>query len=63
MQGQGLGQLLLADAISRARTAAQAVGSAGLFVDAKNEAVARFYQRYGFVPAVDQPLKLFMTLW
>lgn len=62
MQGQGLGQLLLADAVSRARTAAQAVGSAGLFVDAKNEAAAHFYQRYGFTPCVDQPLKLFLSL-
>ncbi len=63
MQGQGLGQLLLADAVNRARTAAQAVGSAGLFVDAKNEALARFYRRYGFTPAADQPLKLFLSLW
>ncbi|MBP6250858.1 MAG: GNAT family N-acetyltransferase [Leptothrix sp. (in: Bacteria)] len=63
MQGQGLGRLLLADAVNRAHTAAQAVGSAGLFVDAKNEAAARFYQRYGFIPSTDQPLKLFLSLW
>lgn len=63
MQGQGLGRLLLADAVNRARTAAQAVGSAGLFVDAKNEEVAHFYQRYGFAPGADQPLKLFLPLW
>jgi GNAT superfamily N-acetyltransferase len=63
MQRQGLGRLLLADAVTLARTAAQAVGSAGLFVDAKDEAVARFYQRYGFIPASDPPLKLFLPLW
>lgn len=63
LQGQGLGQLLLADAANRARTAAQAVGSAGLFVDAKDEAAARFYQRYGFAPSTDQPSKLFLSLW
>ncbi|MDR1710223.1 MAG: GNAT family N-acetyltransferase, partial [Candidatus Accumulibacter sp.] len=63
MQGQGLGRLLLADALNRARRAAQAVGSAGLFVDAKNEAAARFYRHYGFIPAADQPLKLFLSLW
>jgi integrase len=40
LQGQGMGQLLLADVVHRARTAAQTVGSAGLFVDAKNEAAA-----------------------
>jgi predicted GNAT family acetyltransferase len=39
------------------------VGSAGLFVDAKDEVAARFYQRYGFTPSADQPLKLFLSLW
>jgi hypothetical protein len=34
MQNQGLGKLLLADAINRAKSAAEAVGRAGLFVDA-----------------------------
>jgi GNAT superfamily N-acetyltransferase len=63
MQGQGLGQLLLVDAINRARAAAQVVGSTGLFVDAKNQTVARFYAQYGFIPAADQPLKLFLPLW
>ncbi len=50
MQGQGLGRLLLADAVNRARTAAQVVGSAGVFVDAKDEKAAQFYQHYGFKP-------------
>jgi ribosomal protein S18 acetylase RimI-like enzyme len=63
MQGQGLGQLLLSDALSRARAAAQAVGSAGLFVNAKNDAAVRFYQRYGFILAAKQPLKLFLPYW
>jgi ribosomal protein S18 acetylase RimI-like enzyme len=63
MQGQGLGRLLLADAVNRARMAAQAVGSAGLFVDAKNEAAARFYRRYGFTAADDKALTLFLSLW
>lgn len=63
MQAQGLGRLLLADAVTRSRSAAQAVGSAGLFVDAKDEAAARFYARYGFTPAVGQPLKLFLPFW
>jgi ribosomal protein S18 acetylase RimI-like enzyme len=63
LQGQGLGALLLADAISRARNAAQAVGSAGLFVDAKDESAARFYERYGFRPCADQALKLYLPIW
>ena len=63
MQGQGLGQLLLADAINRARGAAQAVGNAGIFVDAKDDHAAHFYQRYGFAPCDEQPLKLYLPMW
>lgn len=63
LKGQGLGQLLLADAVSRARQAAQAVGSAGVMVDAKGDDAARFYQRYGFAPCGHQPLTLFLPMW
>jgi ribosomal protein S18 acetylase RimI-like enzyme len=63
MQHRGLGRLLLADAVNRARGAAQAVGSAGVVVDAQNDAAARFYQGFGFRPCEDLPLKLFLRLW
>ncbi len=63
LQGQGLGQLLLVDAINRARGAAQIVGSAGIVVDAKDAPAAGFYRRYGFVPCGDRPLKLYLPLW
>ena len=63
MQGQGLGKLLLADAINRARSAAQAVGSAGIFVDAKDPTSAAFYRRFGFSACPNQPLKLYMPIW
>jgi GNAT superfamily N-acetyltransferase len=63
LQGQGLGRLLLADAVSRARKAALSVGSAGLFVDAKDEGAARFYAQYGFAPCSEQALKLYLPMW
>lgn len=63
MQAQGLGELLLLDAIARARNAAQQVGSAGLFVDAKDDKAAGFYQKYGFQPSDDQSLTLYLALW
>lgn len=62
LQAQGLGRLLLADALNRARNAAQSVGSAGVFVDAKDGSAARFYRRFGFLPCADQPLKLYLPL-
>jgi len=63
MQGQGLGKLLLADATNRARGAAASVGSAGIFVDAKDESAARFYMNFGFEPNIDQPFKLYLPMW
>ena len=63
MQGQGLGSLLLADAVNRAHSAAQAVGSAGIFVDAKDPKSAQFYQSFGFRSCDDQPMKLYLPIW
>jgi len=63
LQGQGLGRLLLADAVTRSRNAALSVGSAGIFVDAKNDAAARFYKQYGFTPCKEEPLKLYLPMW
>lgn len=63
LQGQGLGRLLLADAVTRARNAALSVGSAGIFVDAKSPDAARFYAGYGFVACTEQPLKLYLPMW
>lgn len=63
LHGQGLGKLLLADAITRARGAAQAVGSAGIFVDAKDAVATRFYSAFGFHPCEDDPMKLYLPMW
>ena len=62
-QSQGLGRLLLAEAVTRSRDAAMSVGSAGIFVDAKNDSAARFYARYGFTACGDQALKLYLPMW
>jgi len=63
LHGQGLGRVLLADAVTRSRNAALSVGSAGIFVDAKNEEAARFYAKYGFTACREQPLKLYLPMW
>ncbi len=63
LQGQGLGRLLLADAVTRSRNAALSVGSAGIFVDAKSDAAARFYKQYGLTHCKDDPLKLYLPMW
>lgn len=63
LQGQGLGGLLLADAVTRSRNAALSVGSAGIFVDAKDTKAARFYAQYGFTACKGQALKLYLPMW
>ena len=58
-QGKGLmgGQLLLA-AGRRCLRVAEETGGIAMFIDAKSERVARWYQSYGAVPLEDQPLSL-----
>ncbi|RQW81146.1 MAG: GNAT family N-acetyltransferase, partial [Methylococcus sp.] len=63
LQGQGLGRLLLTDAVTRSRNAALSVGSSGLFVDAKDNAAAKFYADHGFMACKEQPLKLYLPMW
>ena len=47
-QGDGLGSLLLADAVQRTYASAETVGSSMLVVDALNERAAAFYESFGF---------------
>ncbi|WP_158866935.1 GNAT family N-acetyltransferase [Leifsonia sp. AG29] len=47
-QGQGLGGLLLADALTRFLAATQIVAARLVVVDALDDDVARYYEHYGF---------------
>ncbi len=58
-QGKGLGELLLVDALTRARRIYTEAGGIGLFVDAIDERAADYYRRFGFAAAPDNPLLLF----
>jgi GNAT superfamily N-acetyltransferase len=60
--GKGLGKALLKDAILRTMQAAEIAGLKLLLVHAKDEATAEFYRKHGFVPVVDDPLKLFLPV-
>ncbi|ESQ90966.1 N-acetyltransferase [Asticcacaulis benevestitus] len=61
LQGKGLigGQLLLA-AGRRCLRVADEVGGVAMFIDAKNERVAKWYQSYGAIPLNDPPLSLIL---
>lgn len=60
-QGLGVGAALLLHAMQLSALLAQQIGLYALVVDAKQEAAAAFYARYGFQRFVDQPLSLFLT--
>ncbi len=47
-QGQGLGRVLLMDALGRSLVLRQQLGFVAVIVDAKNEQARRFYERHGF---------------
>jgi GNAT superfamily N-acetyltransferase len=53
VQGQGLGELLLMDAIKRTCDVREHIGLFALFVDAKDDDAAGFYKRYGFTAFPD----------
>jgi GNAT superfamily N-acetyltransferase len=58
-QGKNYGRLLLADAMRRVATAIRnTAGVVGLFVDAKNQNVASFYKKFGFIPLKDNSFSL-----
>ncbi|MDP2831968.1 MAG: GNAT family N-acetyltransferase [Pseudomonadota bacterium] len=59
-QSKGLGELLLVDALTRARRIYTEAGGIGLFVDAIDERAAGYYRRFGFQASPDNPLLLFL---
>ena len=62
MQGKGLGGDLLLAAGERALAVAQEVGGVALAIDAKDERAAGWYERFGALRLLDDPLKLVLPL-
>jgi GNAT superfamily N-acetyltransferase len=62
MQGRGLGGELLLAAGQRALAVATQVGGIALAIDAKDRRTAGWYQRFGAVVLLDDPLKLILPL-
>ncbi len=61
-QRQGLGNLMMTEAMQRVINVSEQVGIIGFLVDAKDEAAKRYYQRYGFLEFPKQALKLFLPM-
>ena len=61
-QGQGLGGVLLIDALNRIILAGGDIASYAVVVDANNENAASFYERYGFRKFPTHPHRLFLPV-
>lgn len=61
-KGQGLGKELMRDAMLRTLSAAEIAGLRAIVVDAKDSAAKAFYERYGFEPFKDEPMRLALIL-
>jgi GNAT superfamily N-acetyltransferase len=48
-KGQGVGELLLADALRRAYEASSAIGACAVVTDPINEKAIKFYESFGFI--------------
>ena len=59
-QRKGLAEMLIVDALARARRIYTEAGGVGLFVDAIDEQAAGYYRRVGFVSSPDSALLLFL---
>jgi GNAT superfamily N-acetyltransferase len=60
VRGEGVGELLLADAVRRILDAARSLAVFAIVVDAIDERAAAFYRDFGFSPFPSRPLRLFM---
>jgi predicted GNAT family N-acyltransferase len=61
-RGQGIGEILLVDALRKALQNSANVASWAVVVDAKDEEAAAFYKRYGFIPLPTKPNRLFLPM-
>ncbi len=62
VQGQGLGGLLVVDALRRCLSLAEQLGVHAVEVDAIDQAAKTFYEKYGFVQLQDHPLHLYLAI-
>ncbi|KYC36890.1 GCN5 family acetyltransferase [Scytonema hofmannii PCC 7110] len=61
-QGQGIGELVLFDALKRSLEATEQVASVAVVVEAIDENAVRFYQKYGFRQFKEHLFKLYLPM-
>ncbi|MGP0070213.1 MAG: GNAT family N-acetyltransferase [Isosphaeraceae bacterium] len=62
VHGRGLGGLLLRDALTQTLDLSEKLGVHAVVVDALDAEARAFYERFGFLPLTDDPMRLFLPL-
>lgn len=62
VRGEGVGELLLADAVRRVLGVALSLAVFAIVVDAKDEAAAGFYSNFGFLRFPNRRFRLFLPI-
>jgi ribosomal protein S18 acetylase RimI-like enzyme len=60
-QKQGIGELLLIDALKRSHIASESIGSFAIIVDPLDKEAQKFYKKYGFIDLPDSG-KMFLPM-
>jgi ribosomal protein S18 acetylase RimI-like enzyme len=61
-KGQGIGEILLADALKVSLAMSGKIASAAVIVDAKDDHAHRFYTAFGFMPFPESVMRLFLPM-
>lgn len=61
-QGKHLGEKLIGLAVDRCLHAREDVAAYALLVDAKDDRAKGFYEHFGFIACIDQPMTLYLPL-
>jgi predicted GNAT family N-acyltransferase len=61
-RGQGLGEILVMDALKRSLVVTRQVASMAVVVDAKDDQAVNFYLHHGFMALPSQPRRLFYLM-
>jgi ribosomal protein S18 acetylase RimI-like enzyme len=62
VQGQGIGKMLLVDAIKRTQSISDQIAIYAIVVDAINDKAIGFYEQFGFARLSDDSPRLFLPL-
>jgi predicted GNAT family N-acyltransferase len=62
LEGKGNGRLLLVDALRNCYQLSNSIAATGVIVDAIDEEAKAWYEKFGFVPFPNNPMRLYLPM-